>query len=202
MDITEMHKPELEFMDGHLLIAMPGMKDPRFERSVIFMCAHSEDGAMGIIINQPTDNVSFSDLMEQLELADELDTVIPEGAIADKTIHVGGPVETSRGFVLHSPDYYVADSTLPIEHGISLTATVEILRAIASDEGPQQSFLALGYAGWAPGQLESELRANGWLHCPADPEIVFSNRFEDKYERALALLGIDPSFLAVDAGHA
>jgi putative transcriptional regulator len=190
------------YLDGQLLIAMPSMKDPRFERAVILMCAHSEDGAMGIILNQPTPEISFADLLDQLEIDDEEELTPLEGDLAIKPVHVGGPVETSRGFVLHSSDYNADDSTLPIKSGICLTATIEILRAIAQNKGPKQSFLALGYAGWAPGQLENELLSNGWLNCAVDLDLIFENGLDDKYDQALALLGIDASFLVSDAGHA
>ena len=191
------------YLDGQLLIAMPSMKDPRFERAVILMCAHSEDGAMGIILNQPTGEISFADLLEQLEIIDEQEMTPLGSELAVKPVHVGGPVESSRGFVLHSSDYVAADATLPIRQGVCLTATVEILRAIAQNEGPERSFLALGYAGWAPGQLEHELQSNGWLNCAVDLDLVFNNNDKgDKYDQALALLGIDASFLVSDAGHA
>ncbi len=191
------------YLDGQLLIAMPSMKDPRFERAVILMCAHSEDGAMGIILNQPTGEISFADLLEQLEIIDEQEMTPLGSELAVKPVHVGGPVEISRGFVLHSSDYVAADATLPIRQGVCLTATVEILRAIAQNEGPERSFLALGYAGWAPGQLEHELQSNGWLNCAVDLDLVFNNNDKgDKYDQALALLGIDASFLVSDAGHA
>ena len=194
--------PDASYLDGQLLIAMPSMKDPRFERAVILMCAHSPDGAMGIILNQPTGEISFSDLLEQLEIEEGAEQLSIADNLADKPVHVGGPVESSRGFVLHSSDYMASDSTLPLKQGVCLTATIDILRAIAHNEGPKQSFLALGYAGWAPGQLEQELLSNGWLNCSVTPEIVFNNGFEDKYDQALAQLGIDPSFLVADIGHA
>ena len=190
------------FLDGQLLIAMPGMKDPRFERAVILMCAHSEDGAMGIVLNQPAAEIKFADLLDQLELAGEEELAPIDRALAGKPVHVGGPVDGSRGFVLHSSDYKAANSTLSIKPDVCLTATIDILRAIAHDRGPEKSFLALGYAGWAPGQLESELAANGWLHCAANADLVFSGDFGSKYEQALALLGIDPAFLAAEPGHA
>lgn len=192
------------YLEGQLLVAMPLMSDPRFARSVIYMCAHSEEGAMGLIINQPSEQISFPDLLDRLEIA-------PPGISAqpldlDKApylpIHVGGPVETGRGFVLHSPDYFAEDSTLTINEDFCLTATVEILRAIASHEGPRQAILALGYAGWSPGQLEQEIHANGWLHCPADTELIFETDARLMYEGALARIGIDPSHLVADAGHA
>lgn len=158
---------------------------------------------MGIILNQPTGELSFADLLDQLEIDEDEEKLAPlADDLAFKPVHVGGPVESSRGFVLHSPDYNVADSTLSIKQGVCLTATIEILRAIAQNEGPEHSFLALGYAGWAPGQLENEVLSNGWLNCAFDENIVFNSELDDKYTQALALLGIDPSFLVADAGHA
>ncbi|HEY8246591.1 MAG TPA: YqgE/AlgH family protein [Hyphomicrobium sp.] len=191
------------YLDGQLLIAMPVMSDPRFARSVIYMCAHSEDGAMGLIINQRASHISFPDLLERLGIGASNSE---DNGIADDvealSIHVGGPVETGRGFVLHSADYFVDDSTLPIEGGVCLTATIDILKAIAAGSGPNRAILALGYAGWSPGQLESEIQANGWLNCPADPDLIFDPNLEAKYSRALAKIGIDPSHLVSDAGHA
>jgi putative transcriptional regulator len=194
---------DASFLEGQLLIAMPAMSDPRFARSVIYMCAHSDEGAMGLIINQTAQHISFPDLLDRLE-------IFPPNGDADKAlidvpdlpVHVGGPVETGRGFVLHSADYFVDNSTLAIQNEICLTATLEILKAIAAGQGPEHALLALGYAGWSPGQLESEIQANGWLNCPADPDIVFSENELNKYEQALAALGIDPSHLVADAGHA
>lgn len=191
------------YLDGQLLIAMPVMSDPRFARSVIYMCAHSEDGAMGLIINQRASHISFPDLLERLGIVISAngDAGVDED-VGRMSIHVGGPVETGRGFVLHSSDYYADDSTLPIEDGVCLTATIDILKAIAAGNGPNRAILALGYAGWSPGQLESEIQANGWLNCPADPDLIFDPNLEAKYVRALAKLGIDPSHLVSDAGHA
>lgn len=190
------------FLDGHLLVAMPGMTDSRFERSVIYLCAHSADGAMGIIVNQRAEQVTFRELLVQLEVvAKEEAGHLPIRAGAVPVIR-GGPVETGRGFVLHSADYSIDASTLPIDDGISLTATIDILRAIARGDGPYRAVLALGYAGWSPGQLENEMQHNGWLHCPADQAIVFDQDLETKYERALRKLGIEPAMLSAEAGHA
>ncbi len=156
---------------------------------------------MGLIINQRASHISFPDLLERLDiLPAESDDGM--GKIGNMSIHVGGPVETGRGFVLHSSDYFADDSTLPIEDGVCLTATIDILKAIASGNGPDRALLALGYAGWSPGQLESEIQANGWLNCPADPDLIFGPDLENKYARALAKIGIDPSHLVSDAGHA
>lgn len=193
------------FLDGQLLIAMPRMMDRRFRRSVIYLCAHSDEGAMGLIVNQHADNLDFGDLLERLGLgeADGHDSVLDlADNVATMPIHRGGPVETGRGFVLHSADYFVEDVTLPIRDGVCLTATLDILRAIAAGKGPERTLLALGYAGWSPGQLESEIQANGWLHCPADLDIIFDADLDAKYDRALAKIGIDPSHLVADAGHA
>lgn len=189
-------------LKGQLLVAMPLMTDKRFAKSVIYLCAHSDEGAMGLIINHRANHISFPDLLERLG-------IIPKGAedgisadILDREVHVGGPVETSRGFVLHSADYFASNSTLSIDGGVSLTASIDILKAIAAGEGPDRSILALGYAGWSAGQLESEIQANGWLHCPSDPDLIFDRDLETKYMRALAKIGIDPSHLVSDAGHA
>jgi putative transcriptional regulator len=185
-----------------LLIAMPAMGDPRFARSVIYLCAHSADGAMGIIINQRAPNISFTELLEQLNIVPTQDRISLPAGLHAMAVHLGGPVETGRGFVLHSADYFKAESTLPIDESVCLTATIDILRDIAKGTGPDKALLALGYAGWAPGQLESEIHANGWLNCPADPELIFDAEVDRKYLRALGKLGIDPIRLVNDSGHA
>lgn len=190
------------YLDGNLLIAMPAMSDPRFVRSVIYLCAHSSEGAMGIIINQHAPHISFCDLLEQLNITPTGERIQMPVKLRDMAVHVGGPVETGRGFVLHSSDYFAENSTLPIDEGVSLTATVDILRAIAKGDGPHHALLALGYAGWAPGQLENEIQSNGWLHCPADCDLIFGNDIDDKYQRALGKIGIDPARLTSQAGHA
>lgn len=190
------------YLDGKLLLAMPAMTDPRFHRAVIYMCAHSADGAMGIVVNQRAPHITFSKLLEQLEIAPSATEESIRVPVDKMAVHTGGPVETGRGFVLHTKDYFSADSTLAIDDSISLTATIDILRAIATGKGPDRSLLALGYAGWAPGQLEREIHANGWLICPADTDIVFDAAIENKYDRAMAKLGVHPSFLVSDAGHA
>lgn len=188
------------FLDGQLLLAMPGMPDERFSRAVIYVCAHSPEGAMGLIINQPAPNIEFPALLEQLEITPK-SIRLPESAEKFPVLR-GGPVETGRGFVLHSADFFIDRSTLPIDEGVCLTATVDILRAIANGEGPRKAVLALGYAGWGAGQLESEMHENGWLHCPPDLDLLFDGCFETKYDRALRKIGIDPAMLSTDAGHA
>jgi putative transcriptional regulator len=190
------------YLDGQMLIAMPSMRDERFTRSVIYICAHSSDGAMGIIVNQPVTNINFSDLLVQLEVIKDADLIeLPSRAGTVKVLK-GGPVDTQRGFVLHSSDFFIEDSTLPIDDGICLTATLDILKAIARGTGPRSAILALGYAGWAPGQLENEIQENGWLHCPADSELIFGSDTEAKYGKALRKIGIDPGMLSSDVGHA
>jgi len=179
---------------GQLLVAMPGIGDPRFDRSVIYLCGHSEDGAMGLIVNKPIDDITFPELLQQLGIDGEPDRQI--------RVLFGGPVETGRGFVLHSTDYNVSGSTLQVSDDVGLTATLEILEQIAHGDGPARSLLALGYAGWAPGQLEEEIKSNGWLHCTPSAELLFGASDETKWERALAELGIDPAQLSGDAGRA
>jgi putative transcriptional regulator len=190
------------FLDGQMLIAMPAMGDERFARTVIYMCAHSADGAMGIVVNQPAPNITFPDLLVQLEVVRSNELIqLPPRAGGVKVLK-GGPVDTQRGFVLHSADFFIENSTLPIDEGICLTATLDILKAIARGNGPASAVLALGYAGWAPGQLESEIHQNGWLHCAADRELIFGTDTEGKYTLALKKIGIDLGMLSSEAGHA
>ena len=182
------------YFTGHLLVAMPQMEDPRFERSVIYLCAHNAEGAMGLVVNRLFDAITFPDLLEQLN--------IETGPKTEQIrVHFGGPVESGRGFVLHTDDY-VRDGTLKVRSGFALTATVDILKAIAVGEGPRRSLLALGYSGWGPGQLESEIAANGWLIVPADPTIVFDQELDDKWQRALAATGVSVASLSGFAGRA
>src|SRR6266545_3134039 len=193
--------PKRGYLDGQMLIAMPTMGDERFTRSVIYVCAHSSEGAMGIIVNQPAPHISFPDLLVQLEVVGATELIqLPPSAGGVKVLK-GGPVETSRGFVLHSSDFFIENSTLPIDEGICLTATLDILKAIARGDGPQSAVLALGYAGWAPGQLETEINQNGWLHCAADLELIFGQDTEHKYTKALRKIGIDLGMLSTEAGH-
>ena len=190
------------FLDGQMLIATPGMQDERFSRSLIYMCAHSSEGAMGIVVNQPAAHISFPDLLVKLDVIPKAEKIqLPPGA-GGVTVLKGGPVETERGFVLHSADFFIENSTLPIDDGICLTATIDILKAIARGDGPASAILALGYAGWAPGQLENEITGNGWLHCAADPELIFGTDIGGKYEKAMKKIGIDLGMLSSEAGHA
>jgi putative transcriptional regulator len=165
------------------------------------MCAHSEQGAMGIIINKATPMMSFGELLSQLDLTGN-EPLNPPEELMQMPVLFGGPVEQGRGFVLHTSDYFTEDSSLPVSESIALTATVDILRAMAQGEGPQRAVLALGYAGWAPGQLESEIQRNGWLTCQADEELLFGLDFDERYLAALRKLKIDPAMLSSDAGHA
>jgi putative transcriptional regulator len=194
--------PSSDYLDGQFLLAMPGMTDQRFARSVVYICAHSSEGAMGLIINQPARKITFPDLLEQLELFKPDELIRLADPAENMQVLKGGPVETQRGFVLHSSDYPVEDTTMAIDSTVSLTATVDILRAIAHDAGPYQAVLALGYAGWSPGQLEREIQQNGWLSCEADADLVFGADLESKYARAMRKIGIDPAMLVNDAGHA
>ncbi|MEO1612240.1 MAG: YqgE/AlgH family protein [Pseudomonadota bacterium] len=182
-------------LSGKLLIAMPGMSDPRFDRSVVYICAHSDDGAIGLVVNRRADNVSQKDLFEQLDIASD-----PAREAA--WVHYGGPVEMGRGFVLHSADYHLEEATLEVDDTFSMTATIEVLKAIAAGEGPRRAMIALGYAGWSGGQLEGELQRNGWLTCDADEEIVFGRSNDEKWEAALAKLGVDPRMLSAEGGSA
>jgi putative transcriptional regulator len=190
------------YLDGQMLIAMPAMPDERFARSVIYVCAHSSEGAMGIVVNHPAQNINFSDLLVKLDVIPAADRIqLPSRADVVKVMR-GGPVETERGFVLHSADFFIENSTLPIDDGVCLTATIDILKAIARGDGPASAILALGYASWAPGQLENEIQGNGWLHCAADTELIFGPDIGGKYDKALKKIGIDPGMLSSEAGHA
>lgn len=183
------------WLTGQLLIAMPGMADPRFAHTVIYLCAHSEDGAMGLVINKLSDSIVFKELLEQVGVDD---CVIQR----DIPIHVGGPVETARGFVLHGDDYD-HEGTMAVDNGIGLTASIDILRDVAEGKGPKHCLLALGYSGWGAGQLEQEIQQNGWLTANADESLIFGAGLdEDRWRTAIKTLGIDPSMLSSTAGRA
>ena len=197
---TLVDKRERGLLDGHFLIAMPGMADENFARSVVYICAHSSEGAMGFIINR-AQRLSFTDVLLHLDMVkDDEDIRLPDSALL-VPIQSGGPVETGRGFVLHSDDY-TSQSSIPVSDEISLTATLDIIRAISGGHGPRKATMLLGYAGWGPGQLEREISANGWLTCPADERLIFDTALDAKYDQALALLGINPAMLSREAGHA
>lgn len=183
-----------DYLDGQVLIAMPSMSDPRFTRSLVYLCAHSADGAMGLIVNKCAEDLVWDDLFQKLDISVKTD-------VGPRPVHYGGPVETGRGFVLHSADYHTENATLTVDETVSMTATVDILQALALGNGPGQAIVTLGYAGWAPGQLESEIQQNGWLLCTPDSELLFGNENASKWDLALAKLGVDPALLGV-GGHA
>jgi putative transcriptional regulator len=188
-----LHASAIDSLTGRFLIAMPQMRDPNFARTVVFLCAHGDQGAMGLVVNREADSIAFDDLLAQLGIHEpQIDAVI---------VHEGGPVETGRGFVLHSRDYFQSGS-IEVTDTVAMTATVDILRSIADGLGPRRRLLALGYAGWAPGQLEGEIQANGWLVSEADEDILFGDDLEHKWQQALARLGVTPGALSGTAGRA
>lgn len=179
---------------GQFLVALPTMTDPRFTRAVIYLVSHGPEGTMGLVINRSLASMSFADLLAQLD--------IPHGENTPAVrIHYGGPVESGRGFVLHSDDFR-RDGTTMLDNGLAMTSTIDVLRALAERQGPMQSLLALGYAGWQGGQLEAELQGNGWLTVPADPAILFDADLETKWERVIAMLGVTPAALSITTGRA
>lgn len=185
---------EPSYLEGQLLIAMPAMTDERFVRAVIYLCAHNEEGAMGLIVNKVLESVSFEELLSQLDIEPGADGL-------PLRVHFGGPVESGRGFVLHSADY-MQDSSIVVDDKTALTATVDILRDLASGSGPKNTLLAIGYAGWGPGQLESEIHDNAWLNAPVSEALLFDDDDKTKWDRALKSLGVDVSLLSATAGRA
>lgn len=182
-------------LTGQCLIAMPGMGDPRFEHSLVYLCAHSDEGAMGLIVNKPNAELTLSELLEQLELAET-------EAAQSCPIHFGGPVETGRGFVLHDAGYRSPMATLEVSDDLRMTATLDVLEEISAGRGPARYLVMLGYSGWGPGQLEGEIAQNGWLTCPADPELLFGTPDAHKWEAALERIGVPPLALSAEAGRA
>jgi putative transcriptional regulator len=185
---------DADFLTGHLLIAMPTMEDPRFAHSVIYLCAHTPEGAMGLVLNRPLQKPKFDDLLRQLEVA----PVPPARRIR---LCQGGPMDNARGFVLHTTDW-TGEGSLRVNDAVALTASLDVLKAIAEGNGPREGILALGYAGWGAGQLDAEIQQNAWLSVPADEAIVFDGDNDTKWRRALAKLHIDPLLLSGAAGHA
>ena len=183
-----------QYLTGQLLIAMPGMPDARFQRAVVYVCAHNAEGAMGLVINRLFGSITFASLLEQLDIHPALPT-------DDLRVHYGGPVESGRGLVLHSTDF-VREGTMMVDDEVALTATIDILRAIADGQGPKHSLLALGYAGWGPGQLDAEMQANGWLTVDSDQTLMFDADLDTKWERAIAKIGVSLPMLSGEAGHA
>jgi putative transcriptional regulator len=196
------YTPQNASLEGQILLSMPAMRDDRFARSVIYICAHSAEGAMGLVLNKPVEDMSFLDLIDKLDLSQGEPILINKHDAARMPVFHGGPVEMERGFVLHSNDFNLGPSTLSIKNGICLTATLDILRAIASGHGPHSSLTALGYSGWGPGQLENEIKSNGWLVAPTDPQLIFSRDIEHKYHHGLSLLGIQEHQLSHEIGNA
>lgn len=188
------------YLEGQVLIAMPHMPDPKMEQATIFLCAHSERGAMGLVLNKLVGNMSFSELLRQLRIMPQTRRI--EGV----PVQFGGPVETGRGFVLHSPEYSAGAATVKVGQGVGLnvglTATVEVVKAIADGKGPRESMLALGYAGWGSGELEAQIQRNAWLTCPADDYLLFGRHYQNKWEHSIRKLGINPSQLSRDTGRA
>ncbi len=176
------------YLTGHFLVAMPGMADKRFERAVVYICAHNADGAMGLVINRPFGGITFTELMSQLEVSGNQMPV-------DKLVHYGGPVEQARGFVLHTGDYQ-RDGTMVVDRDVALTATFDVLRAIANGQGPRKALLALGYSGWGPGQLDQELQQpNGWLAVQADEALIWNPDIDSKWDQAMAKIGVNVPML-------
>ena len=182
------------FLTGQLLIAMPVMADPRFAQTVIYLCAHTPDGAMGLVVNRPLAKPSFDDLLRQLEIE-------PLPTARRMRLCMGGPVDNARGFVLHTADW-TGEGSLKVNDALALTASLDVLKALAEGGGPREGILALGYAGWGPGQLEAEIHQNAWLSLPSQENIVFGTEHETKWRRALATMKIDPLLLSGSAGHA
>lgn len=182
-------------LNGKILIAMPGMTDPRFDHSIVFMCSHSAEGAMGLIVNKPADDLTFSALLQQLDIE-------KTDANVDLTVYIGGPVEPGRGFILHSGDYVSNESTLRVTSEFGMTATMDVIKDISCGDGPERCIFAMGYAGWGPGQLEGEIAANGWLVCDSSTELVFNGTDQMKWSAALATLGVNPLLLSAEGGRA
>lgn len=186
--------------DGQFLIAMPSLADDNFSRTVIFICAHSDEGAMGFVINRPQ-ALSFPEVLAHLKLIGQNDGHTLPNEMRNFPIRSGGPVENGRGFVLHSDDFQ-SESSIPVNDEISLTATLDVVKAMARGDGPKRAAMMLGYAGWAAGQLELEMANNVWLNCPASDNLIFDHGLDLKYEQALALMGVSPAMLSSEAGHA
>jgi putative transcriptional regulator len=193
IDMSSLINPSGYFA-GQMLIAMPQMRDTRFARSVVYLCAHTAEGAMGLVVNRLFNSLSFGELLEQLSIEASVQC-------ANVRIHFGGPVEAGRGFVLHSTDY-LQETTLMVNDEVGLTATIDVLKALADGRGPERYLLALGYAGWAAGQLDSEIRENAWLSVQSDAELLFDHDIDSKWQRAISKIGVDFNKLSAIAGHA
>ena len=185
--------PDLN-LSNHFLIAMPSMLDPTFGGTVVYLCEHNEHGALGMVINKPTD-ITINDLFARLELKSEI------APFSEKPVMFGGPVQDDRGFVLHSP-LGAFSSMLKVTDDIAFTTSRDVLEAVASGKGPQRLLVSIGYSGWGAGQLEQEISRNGWLTVAADPKVIFDLPINERYHAAIKLLGIDPTMLSAGAGHA
>jgi putative transcriptional regulator len=193
----DMNQPaDSEFLSGRLLIAMPGIGDPRFERSVVFLCAHDEEHAIGLTVNRPLDGLTLESLFEKIGVDR------PIRRVADEAVLMGGPVERERGFVLHTDDYLCDGVSMPVKDGLALTTTKDVLEALTGEAAPRRAFLALGYSGWGPGQLEREVRESVWLVCDADETLLFGDDHDHKWAHALGKLGVTPAMLAMEGGRA
>lgn len=192
----------MDTLKGQFLVATPDMGDERFAEAVVYMVAHGDDGAMGLVINHPMEGMHITDVLAEIDLDDESDAIrIPERLLQQDVLR-GGPVDSGRGFVLHSSDYFRDGNSYSVDDGICLTATLDVLRAMIKGTGPQRSLLALGYCGWSAGQLEDELRQNGWLTTARSDDLLFSVPARKKYEAALAAIGVTRATLSPMSGNA
>jgi putative transcriptional regulator len=192
----------MESLRGQFLVAMPEMGDDRFRETVIYLVGHGEEGAMGLVVNRSVEDMRFADILEELKLGDEDELIHLSDDIKNRQVLRGGPVQKSRGFVLHSSDYFKVGNSYEVTDEICLTATLDILKAIAFKNSPSEALFALGYCGWSPGQLEQEIQGNGWLTVPFSRELLFGLPIEARYDAALARLGITRATLSASAGHA
>ena len=191
----------MDSLKGQFLVAMPSMGDERFQDAVVYLVGHGEEGAMGLVVNQSVEDMRFTDILEELQLGEKAALIELPDSVKNRQVLRGGPVQTSRGFVLHSPDYFRAGNSYVVNDEICLTATLDILKAVAFEQSPAESLFALGYCGWSPGQLEAELQGNGWLTVPYSRELLFDVPIEGRYDAALARLGITRASLSATAGH-
>jgi putative transcriptional regulator len=189
-------------LKGQFLVAMPGMGDERFRESVIYVVGHTDEGAMGLVVNRPVEDMRFIDILEELDLGEKDEIIHLPSTIRNREVLRGGPVQTGRGFVLHSPDYFREGNSYAVNDEICLTATLDILKAMAFGGSPADAVFALGYCGWAPGQLENEIALNGWLTVPFSRELLFGTPLQSRYDVALSQLGITRASLSGAAGHA
>jgi putative transcriptional regulator len=191
----------MDSLRGQFLVAMPEMGDERFHETVIYLVGHSDEGAMGLVVNQSLEDMHFADVLEELQLGDKDEIIKLPDTIKNREVLRGGPVQKSRGFVLHSNDYFNETNSYTVNEDICLTATLDILKAMAFEQGPNEALFALGYCGWSPGQLENEISGNGWLTVPFSRELLFDLPIESRYDAALARLGITRATLSATAGH-